>query len=518
MSVKIILKSAGIVVFFTVFSKIIGFVRDILLTSKLGILPIADVFSIAFAITPVLAAFAGISTIQGTVISVFSELIHSKQTEKLSEAFSSLFNLILVYCLILFALLSAFPSALSKIFAPGFSFEKNNLLLNLIPLVLLYTLTKILSDYVNSLLVALKRFSVSSIPLVFPSLLMILALIFLPLEEKILKYLLWANIVGTCFYFAFFQFPELKKNKIKFSFAFNFKDENIKKIIKLSLPLMFTMGSVHLALSVDRAIASCFEDGVVTALRVSGTTTKMFYNLLIIPIFGVFLSYWSEFSAKNDTEGLEKSFFEISELTLFVSCLISIVFVSGRNEILSLMYERGNFDAKAVNLTSLPMIYYALDIILNCVYALFTYLFLATKRNKILGISGPIAFVSNIVLSLTLSKILGFSGIALATALSSLIYALILFNSAKNVFTNIFENSKNSIKVVLIGFSVGLLGIFISNFDFVQPLTNSKFTDNLLEAFVKCGFITLVFLVLTYFFKVNKIGSALKFLKGKLKK
>lgn len=516
MSSNSIAKSTGIVLIFTVFARALGFGRDILLTSKLGVLPIADVYSIAFAIPPVLLAFMGISTLSGTVTSTFAELIEAKNYEKLSITFSSLLNTIIIYSIFICFCVSFFPSILSKAFASGFDTEKSNLLTNIILLILILVFVNGISLYLNAVLVSLKKFSVTSFPLVIPNILVCIALLIFPLNEEILTNLILANILGFFIYILFFQMPQIFKSGIKYKFALDIQDPNIKKILKLTFPLLFTMGSVQLALMVDKVIASYFEDGAVTALRVSATTTKMFYNLLILPLFGVFLSYWSEFSAKKDWKGLEKSFFEISEMLIFVACLIAITFIASRNEILSVLYERGNFDKQAVFLTSKPMIYYSFEMIFNCVYLLYNYLFLAVQKNKILGVAGTVAFLLNIVLSFAISRFMGFEGIALATAITSLIYSFILFRTSKGILPNAFKGFINSSKVILLGLGVGIFASWVATQDFQIIHFEINLFNSIFAGILKTVLIVSVFFVLTYLFKVSKVNTVYQFIRQKL--
>lgn len=515
MSSDSIVKSSGIVLIFTIFARTLGFGRDILLTSKLGILPIADVYSIAFSIPPVILAFMGISTMRGTVTSTFAELIETKNFEKLSKTFFSLLNTIIIYSILICLFVSFFPSILTKAFASGFNSEKSELLTNIILLVLILVFANGISLFLNAVLVALKKFSVTSFPLAIPNILVCFALLAFPVNEKILSYLILANIFGFLIYISFVQMPQIFKSGISFRFAFDIKDPKIIKILKLTFPLLFTMGSVQLALMVDKAIASYFEDGAVTALRVSATTTKMFYNLLILPLFGVFLSYWSEFSAKKDWKGLEKSFFEISEILIFLACLIAIVFIASRNEILSVLYERGNFDKEAVLLTSKPMIYYSFEMIFNCVYLLYNYLFLAVQKNKILGIAGTFAFLLNILLSFVISRFLGFEGIALATAITSLIYSFILFRASKGVLPNAFKGFVNSLKVIFLGLGVGIFATWISMQDFQIVRFEINLFNSIFIGILKSALIVTVFLTLTFIFKVSKVGTVYQFLRKK---
>ncbi len=516
MSSNSIAKSTGIVLIFTIFARALGFGRDILLTSKLGILPIADVYSIAFSIPPVLLAFMGISTISGTVTSTFAELIEAKNYDKLSTSFFSLLNIILVYSILICFSVSFFPTFLTKAFASGFPPEKATLLNNIILLILILVFANGISLYLNAVLVSLKKFSITSFPLAIPNILVCVALLIFQIEDEILGYLILANILGFFIYILFFQMPQIFRSGIYFKFAFDIQDPNIKKILKLTFPLLFTMGSVQLALMVDKVIASYFEDGAVTALRVSATTTKMFYNLLILPLFGVFLSYWSEFSAKKDWKGLEKSFFEISEMLIFVACLIAIVFIASRNEILSVLYERGNFDKQAVFFTSKPMIYYSFEMIFNCVYLLYNYLFLAVQKNKILGIAGTVAFLLNIVLSFAISRFMGFEGIALATAITSLIYSFILFIASKGILPNALKGFINSSKVIFLGLGVGIFATWIALQDFQLIHFETNLFNSIFIGILKSTLIVSVFLILTYIFKVSKVYTVYQFVREKV--
>src|SRR5699024_7595983 len=106
---------------------------------------------------------------------------------------------------------------------------------------------------------------------------------------------------------------------------------------------------------------------------------------------------------------------------IFIMLPSSMVFIIFSEEIVSLIFGRGEFDIQAIRLTSSALFYYSIGMIGIGFRAIFANAFYTMKNTKTPMINAAVGLGINIFLSLLLSKYLGIGGVALATSISSII-------------------------------------------------------------------------------------------------
>ena len=127
-----IVKSTGTFGFFTIISRLLGYLRDILIAIFLGTGMLADAFFVAFRIPNTFRRLFAEGTFNAAFVpSYSSEIIKGK---KQSNAFANdIFNLLFLGLLFLTIVIEIFMPAFVSIIAPGFDgdIEKMELATNL---------------------------------------------------------------------------------------------------------------------------------------------------------------------------------------------------------------------------------------------------------------------------------------------------------------------------------------------------------------------------------------------------
>ena len=111
---KIWQSSAGFS-FFTLISRIFGYLRDLVLTSLLGASSAHDVFVVIFRIPNVFRSFFGEGALAQSLV---PSIIEAK--ENLNSFLNQVFTLLFVTLLSFVTIAELFPSFFISIFAPGF--------------------------------------------------------------------------------------------------------------------------------------------------------------------------------------------------------------------------------------------------------------------------------------------------------------------------------------------------------------------------------------------------------------
>src|SRR3989338_5084464 len=289
-----IAKSAGLIGFATLCSRILGFLRDIVIARLFGIYIYAQAFVIAFRIPNLLRDFVGEGATNAVFVPLFSEYTLKHTKEEFWELANVLLNLLLVILTIITLLGIIFSPVIVRLIAPGFiaSPEKLAATIKLNRIIFPYVLLISLTAYSMGILNSLKTFA---IPAFAPCLLNISIIVFALLFGEGIKGLALGVLVGGVLQLAL-QVPLLYKKGFrlrllwgKAKFVTAFKHPAVKVIGRLMLPRAMSSGIYQLNNFVDSifgSLAWIVGEGGVAVLYFS-------YRLIQFPL-GIFSNALSQ--------------------------------------------------------------------------------------------------------------------------------------------------------------------------------------------------------------------------------
>jgi len=117
---KHIIKSAGVIGFATVISRVLGFVRDILIANFFGTARYAQAFVVAFRIPNMLRDLIGEGATNAALVPVLSEYSQTKKKQEFWHLANVLLNVVLIVLAGLTLLGVAFTPMIVRLIAPGF--------------------------------------------------------------------------------------------------------------------------------------------------------------------------------------------------------------------------------------------------------------------------------------------------------------------------------------------------------------------------------------------------------------
>ena len=113
-----LIKSTGTFSFFTIISRLLGYVRDILIAVFLGAGPLADAFFVAFRIPNTFRRLFSEGTFNAAFVPSYSSLLNNK---KESQKFANdIFNLLIIGLFFLVLIIEIFMPLFVFLIAPGF--------------------------------------------------------------------------------------------------------------------------------------------------------------------------------------------------------------------------------------------------------------------------------------------------------------------------------------------------------------------------------------------------------------
>ena len=130
----------------------------------------------------------------------------------------------------------------------------------------------------------------------------------------------------------------------------------------LIAPVLIGVAVNQINTIVDRTIASTLVEGSISALNYATKLNQFVMGMFIVSISSVVYPMLSKLSSENNKEQFNKSITSVNTVTLLV-IPISIGAIILANPIVKLLFQRGEFDVRATQMTAVALIFYSIGMI-----------------------------------------------------------------------------------------------------------------------------------------------------------
>lgn len=508
-------KSIIIMIIFTLGSKFLGFLREVLIAAKFGSGMETDTFFIALTATGLVTGFLS-NAISTTFIPVLSE-IDSKEgkTGKIGHT-NNMINIIFVVSAALVMCGWIAAPIIVKLLAKGFEGEQFNLAIKLtrigMPMILFSGIIGVMTGYLQSE----ERFTSSSaigIPFNF---VYIFFLLFLSTKFGI-KGLMIAGVLAVASQFLI-QIPEARSSGYMYDFKFDLKDKYIKQVVLLSLPVFIGVAINDLNAIVDKTLASSLMDGSISALNYANKLDGLILGVFVIAITTVIFPMLTKESNSDNYDSLKEIMGYGINIILLITIPATVGLIVLAEPIVQITFERGAFDTSATIMTSQALIFYSLGLVAMAIRLLITRVFYSIQDTKTPMVNGAISVGFNIILNLILVKFMAHSGLALATSIATTIATLLMMHSLRKKIGSMRVKSYIvcGLKSGLASAMMGLVSYLIYHGMYGILGTGIKF--NLMSLLISVSIGVVVYVVLCYVFKVEEVGMVIEKVKEGLGK
>ena len=464
-----LIKSTGTFSFFTIISRLLGYVRDILIAVFLGTGPLADTFFVAFRIPNTFRRLFSEGAFNAAFVPSYSSLLVNK---KISQKFANnIFNLLLIGLFFLVLIIEIVMPLFIFLIAPGFDgdFQKMELAIILTRITFPFLMFISLASFFSAILNSHNKFAIASAaPIILNILLIGVLLLAKILDDQLVYYLSYAVTISGILQFIFLYFFIKKYFTPRINLSFKI-DNKIKKFFKKLLPSIFSSGVTQINIFVGTIIAS-FQASAVSYLYYADRIYQINLAIAGIAIGVVILPQLSKHIKSNKKEKIELIQNKALELSLFLSIPAAIALLIASEEIISSLFGYGSFDEQSVKNSAKALFYFAIGLPAFSLIKVFSTFFFARHNTKIPFYISLVSVSSNIFISIIFFKEVGFIIIPIATTISSWFNAILLFIFLKK--TNFFSfNSGFISKFIKILLASLLMGIF---FNYVIHFFNGK--------------------------------------------
>jgi len=195
----------------------------------------------------------------------------------------------------------------------------------------------------------------------------------------------------------------------------------------LSLPVAIQIIASNINIVVLRFFASRIQEGGIASLNFSEQIIGILLSVFAGSICAVILPYFSQQVSERKIDRLKSLFIKNVKILLIVTPPLTAILWIFSYPIVSILFERGAFDAKASHLTALNLKYYSVGFLATSINMLLTQVYYSLGKMIILCKVGIVALILNILLAFILTGYLKISGIALSVALTANVTFIILF-------------------------------------------------------------------------------------------
>lgn len=355
--------TAGFLVMATLLAKLCGMARDIFLAGMYGTeTSQAIAFSTASRIPLLFFDIALGSAVTSAFIPIFNEYLEKDGRKKAIEFSNYFINLVLLITVILSAVGIIFSESFVKLIAGGYDAEKIALSASLVKILFPTIVFTGLAYCFVGILQSFGEFYVPAvISLVSNGLLIIYLAVF---KDRfgvhgvaVAMLLAWSSQFLV-------QIPSLIKMKYTYRPVLSFKNEGIRKVCCLALPIIISTWVQPINTMINIRLASAMEGGgAVPALDYANKLYIILVGVFAFAITNLIFPSLSRATAKNDDKEFTSIVRQAIRYVMFIITPVMAGFLLLSTPIIKLFFERGAFDANSTDLTSTALFFYSLGML-----------------------------------------------------------------------------------------------------------------------------------------------------------
>ncbi len=408
----------------TLLSRVMGFVRDIMIAAYLGTGPVAEAFLVAFSLPNLFRRFFAEGAFNMAFVPMFSKKLEGGEDPQrfAQDAFVGLGGILTIFTVIGVI----FMPALVTLMASGFlGTERFDLAVYYgriaFPYILFISLSALLSGVLN----ATGRFTAAAAAPILLNVVFVATLVVAGIgcectgiegQSYLGSALAYAVPVAGIAQFAL-VWVAAKKAGYTLRVGWPKITPELKRLAIIAAPAALAGGVVQINLLVGRQVASYF-DGAVAWLNYADRLYQLPLGVVGIAVGVVLLPDLSRRLRAGDAEGGRDAFNRASEISLALTIPAAVALMVIPLPLVSVLFERGAFTSDDSAATAIAVAIYGLGLPAFVLQKTLQPLFFAREDTKRPFYYALVAMVLNAVLAIGLSPVIGFAAAAVGTTLT----------------------------------------------------------------------------------------------------
>lgn len=422
--------------FAIVLGQVFSLLSSILITWAFGTGIANEAFNASNRLPDILYQLIAGGALASAFIPTFTTLLTRGEQKKAWYLASAIANLITIIFIILGVVIAIFaPWVVSNILAPGFvDPEKFKMTVDLVRIQMAAPVIFGISGLVMGILNSHRSFLWPALAPMMYSIGKILGVLLLAPSMGV--YGLAIGVVGGALMHGLIQLPALLKlPSLSYTPTLGLKFPYVREVARLMGPRVLGVAFVQLNFLVNTRLASLMPLGSVTAVAV-GFALMMIPEAAIAQAIAIAAlpAFSTQVAAGKLTE-MRSSLASLLRGLLLLAVPASLGLMLLRNPLVTLIFQRGEFDAGSTQLVAWALLWYAAGLVGHSVVEVVSRAFYALHDTRTPVTIGVIAMSLNIGLSILFSRLfirwgwMPHGGLALANSLATFLemFALLLF-------------------------------------------------------------------------------------------
>ena len=502
-----LLASTSVFSFYTLISRVLGYIRDILIAIFLGASIYADAFFVAFRLPNTFRRLFAEGTFNAAFIPSYTkEQIKSKKNGK--KFANEVLTLLTLALLLVVIIVEIFTPYLVYLIAPGFyqDSDKFNLAVEFTRITFPFLLFVSLSSFFSGILNSNNRFAAAAAAPIILNIVLILSIFisyFLNLNfAKNLSY--GVSLAGAIqLIFLIIATSNYYKPSVKLKIKINTK---INFFFKKLLPSIFSSGVTQINILIGTIIAS-FEASAVSYLYYADRVYQINLAIAGIAIGTVSLPILSSAIKKNNIHRVFNIQNKSIELSLLLSIPASLGLIIAAEEIINALFGYGSFTQENITMTAKALKYFGYGIPAFALIKVLSNFYFARDNTITPFHLSLIVVILNVLISIIYFKQVGFIIIPIATSISTWIGVIFYtFLLIKNKFFVISSNLiKNILKITISAVIMSFMLIY--GLDYFEE--NLDYTHRFKSVYLLLivGFVGTLYLITCYLLEILKFKN-----------
>jgi len=411
-------------------SRVLGYVRVVVIGSTLGAGPELDAFFAAFRIPDLIFQLVAAGTVAAALVPMVAGELVTGRTSRAWHIVSTIASLMTVGLVVLASMAWLAAPVLVPLIAPGFGGEQLQQTIELTRLMLLAPMFLALGGVATSALNAHNRFAASALaPIVYNLAIIGAALILTP---SLGVTGLAIGVVAGSLGHLLVQLPPLARAGFRFTPNLDAGDPEVRQALRLMGPRTVALGAGQITFVVATAFASGLAAGSVTAFTFAFTVFSIPLSVIGVPLGIVALPTLSRDLARGAVDEFVALMSRAIRLILFLILPLVALGIALRGPATTVLFNHGKFTGESVQLVAATLLVLLLALPGEGLLTILVRAFYANRDTRTPALAAILGVVLNVVVGAFALYVLGWglagiaAGIAVGSSVEAIVLALVL--------------------------------------------------------------------------------------------
>ena len=420
----------------TLASRVLGFVRDMIVALAFGAGPVTDAFFVAFRIPNILRRLLAEGALSTAVIPVFTDYATTRPREELVRMLRAVLAAALLVLTVTAAAGVVAAPWVVRLIAPGFGADAGQLALavRLTRIMFPYLVLVGLAAFAMGVLNSQGRFFASALGPALLNVGMIVAVVALAahVDPPIVSLAIGVLVGGLGQLLV--QVPGLRRVGLLVPPSGELRHPALGRVGRLLLPAVFGLAAVQVMVFVNTLLASLLPVGSISFLYYADRVMEFPLGVFGIALASASLPAMSRQAAAGDTRAVAGTVNFALRLAAYVSVPATVGLVVLSTPITRVLFERGRFGPDDTAATAVALVWYALGLVGFAGARITAQAFYAVAEPATAVKLGVLSIVANLVAAVALMGPLGHAGLAAASSFGAYVNLAGLLWAARHRF------------------------------------------------------------------------------------